>query len=199
MFSPIFRDSPSPFSFPCGGSSQSDPHLLTEPQQFEPVVWDVISPDYSGNCSLRLSSNSDFSIYTILKPSLFNSTYFQCGRTTGIESYLFQIPGRYLCKDCVFQLIWETSKGLQYHCADIVIALGINNCGENCNEVLEENTQIDVFFYVKVFLICSLFISVFFLVVYLYFHQEKLPRKVLAFLSRNAKWALRFDPVLEFD
>lgn len=209
--SPIFRISYTPQVSPCGGNSEREVHLLTSPGQLEPIYWETKHSDPQGNCTLRLVSDNNFHTYVTLFPIQYNKTWFSCGREDGIERNLIQIPSRFICRDCTLQLIWETTKGTLYKCADLNIATGGDFCkdrcqnkgicvqdycqckngytGEFCEIRIEEEKGI--FYYIKIFLLISLLIFVFVAVVYLYHHEEKLPKNVKDFLGKHAKWALK--------
>ena len=122
-----------------------------------------------------------------------------------------------MCKECVLQLLWETSKGIQYKCADISIIAGGGKCekiclkhgkcvegtcicssgyiGYNCESRIDG--KVDIFRYVFIFLIVTIIFSILGIVIYLYFHQEKIPIKIQNFLNKHAKWCLRYEPIQE--
>jgi hypothetical protein len=214
MLNPVFRrDTTAENS--CKTVSQKSSHLLTEQLQLEPIVWEVVTPDPQGNCSIKLFPAKDHTSYINIIPETQKSVWFQCGRNHGIEKQIIQIPSRFICDQCVLQHIWQTSKGYQYSCADLIVSFGTGGCpdtclnngicqdgkcvcnnnytGTNCGVVVEPSQGI--FYYIGIFLFISLLVFVFITVVYLYFNQQKVPMRVQQFLKAHARWSLRSEPI----
>jgi hypothetical protein len=210
MLAPVERGGKKAWEAPCGGAEGKESHLLTQMGAEERVILQVTEPDLNGNCSLRMVAGNDFSGYVNLYTEN-EGLWFSCGRQTGVEQFSVTIPNRYLCSQCVLQLVWQTAKGNQYRCADFTVAVGGDGClqaclnGGKCREnkcvcgknwdgefcEVRKEEEYGTFYYVWSFLLVSLIVTVFSGVVFLYFHQEKIPESVVQFLEKHAKWVLR--------
>lgn len=207
LLSPIFRDSLSPKQCISDQSSQS--HLLTSLSSIEPLSWEVTSPDPFSNCSLILFPESDSSKYIELYMHPSSQHKFACAHSTGIETFSFKIPSKFVCSLCTIQLKVESKSSVKYACADIQVYAGkktectckndgvcvndVCKCvngftGDHCERGLgQENPQSSVF----KFLLASLIVFVLITTVYLYMHPEKLPENLKNFLEKHARWMLR--------
>ena len=122
---------------PCGGVEKKLANTLTTKNSTINFIWEIQVPEYSGNCTVKISQglNEDKS-FKILKP--LNSDQnddgsFICGREKGFEQKEFQLPEDYECDGCILQFTWNTPYGSIYSCSDIIInGQNLENCMGKC-------------------------------------------------------------------
>ena len=122
---------------PCGGIEKKSANTLTTKGSSINVIWEVVVPEYSGNCTVKISNGlQDEENFVLLKPvneKLYGDGSFKCGREKGFETKEFILPDDYECDGCTLQWKWSTSYGEIYSCSDIIINGGnLNKCMGKC-------------------------------------------------------------------
>ena len=116
---------------PCGGVAKQKANTLTNLGAKINSIWETTNPIANGNCTISISPALDRN-FTALKPSKSNHASdfsFPCGRQTGFEYEMLDLPDKYACDSCTLQFKWSTPKGEIYSCSDIMV---IGNKMENC-------------------------------------------------------------------
>ncbi|CAG9319667.1 unnamed protein product [Blepharisma stoltei] len=203
---------------PCGSSTKGKSHLLSDPGSLNPISWLVKTPSPTGNCTLRLSHGTDYSIYETLLPTdnSANSTgYFPCGRkASSTEFKIVVFPSKIICDLCTLQWIWETEKGTHYQCIDVEISNTVqSSCfgkclnggvcvdkecqcvqgysGQFCQKTAEEAEGVNHLEIFAVFVVLLLLAGILGLVVYWQVHHSQIPRSEELFLKRHMGWCMR--------
>ena len=122
---------------PCGGVEKKSANTLTTKGSSINFIWEVLVPENSGNCTVKISNGlQDIESFKLLKPvdSEVNSDgSFKCGREKGFEHREFILPENYECDGCTLQWKWSTSYGEVYSCSDIIINGGqLSKCMGKC-------------------------------------------------------------------
>jgi hypothetical protein len=122
---------------PCGGVEKKSANTLTTKGSSINFIWEVLVPENSGNCTVKISNGrQDNESFKLLKPvdSEVNSDgSFKCGREKGFEHREFILPENYECDGCTLQWKWSTSYGEVYSCSDIIINGGqLSKCMGKC-------------------------------------------------------------------
>lgn len=122
---------------PCGGIEKKSANTLTTKGSSINVIWEVVVPENSGNCTVKISNGlQDEENFVLLKPvneKLYGDGSFKCGREKGFETKEFILPDDYECDGCTLQWKWSTSYGEIYSCSDIIINGGnLNKCMGKC-------------------------------------------------------------------
>jgi hypothetical protein len=122
---------------PCGGVEKKSANTLTTKGSSINFIWEVLVPENSGNCTVKISNGrQDNESFKLLKPvdSEVNSDgSFKCGREKGFEHREFILPENYECDGCTLQWKWSTSYGEIYSCSDIIINGGqLSKCMGKC-------------------------------------------------------------------
>mmetsp|Transcript_19865 Transcript_19865/g.19878 ORF Transcript_19865/g.19878 Transcript_19865/m.19878 type:complete len:211 (+) Transcript_19865:185-817(+) len=186
----------------------------------------IVHPAETGNCTLRLTSGTDFNKYVTLAPtdnSADASGWFPCGRKELYhESKTIVFPDHFTCDECTLQWIWKTYIGTFYQCSEIqvrstnsmacfgkcknggVCADGNCECpvgfsGQFCQDAAEESQEenINVVGYLITFLIFVIVCSVLATIVFYFFNQDKIPPQAQKFLRANCQWCLRKEAIIE--
>ncbi|CAG9326276.1 unnamed protein product [Blepharisma stoltei] len=203
---------------PCGSSTKGKSHLLSDPGSLNPISWVVRTPSQAGNCTLRLSHGTDYSIYETLIPidnSADASGYFPCGRQAKTEFKIVPFPTKIICDLCTLQWIWETEKGIHYQCIDVEIASNAQSpCSGKClnggvcvdkecqcvqgfsgqfcqNTKTGEGEGVNHLGIFTVFVVLLLLAGALGLVVYWQVHHSQIPRSEELFLKRHMGWCMR--------
>ena len=109
---------------PCGGVEKKSANTLTNKGSSINVVWEILVPEYKGNCTVKLSNGEG---------KINEDGSFACGREKGFENKEFILPDDYECDGCTLQWKWTTSYGDIYSCSDIIINGGsLTNCMGKC-------------------------------------------------------------------
>ena len=110
---------------PCGGVEKKSANTLTTKGSSINFIWEVLVPENSGNCTVKISNGrQDNESFKLLKPvdSEVNSDgSFKCGREKGFEHREFILPENYECDGCNLQWKWSTTYEEVYSCSDIII------------------------------------------------------------------------------
>ena len=122
---------------PCGGVEKKSANTLTNKGSSINVVWEILVPEYKGNCTVKLSNGKqDEESFKLLQPvegKINEDGSFACGREKGFENKEFILPDDYECDGCTLQWKWTTSYGDIYSCSDIIINGGsLTNCMGKC-------------------------------------------------------------------
>ena len=122
---------------PCGGVEKKLANTLTNKGSSINVVWEILVPENSGNCTVKLSNGKqDEESFKLLQPTegkINQDGSFPCGRNKGFEHQEFVLPSDYECDGCTLQWKWSTSYGDIYSCSDIIINGGsLSNCLGKC-------------------------------------------------------------------
>jgi hypothetical protein len=122
---------------PCGGISKQAANTLTTKGSSINVIWEILVPENSGNCTVKISNGQqDLDSFKLLKPldtAINEDGSFKCGRDKGFEHKEFILPENYECDGCTLQWKWSTSYGDVYSCSDIIINGGsLSKCMGRC-------------------------------------------------------------------
>ena len=122
---------------PCGGISKQSANTLTTKGSSINVIWEILVPENSGNCTVKISNGQqDLDSFKLLKPvdsEMNEDGSFKCGRDKGFEHKEFILPENYECDGCTLQWKWSTSYGDVYSCSDIIINGGsLSKCMGRC-------------------------------------------------------------------
>ena len=122
---------------PCGGIEKKSANTLTTKGSSINVVWEILVPENSGNCTVKISNGlEDIDSFKLLEPideKLNEDGSFLCGREKGFEHKEFNLPEDYECDGCILQWKWSTSYGDIYSCSDIIINGGtLSKCMGKC-------------------------------------------------------------------
>ena len=122
---------------PCGGVEKKLANTLTNEGSSLNVVWEILVPESTGNCTVKLSyGNQDEKSFKTLMPKegkINEDGSFPCGRNKGFEHQEFILPENYECDGCTLQWKWTTSYGDIYSCSDIIISGGsLKKCLGKC-------------------------------------------------------------------
>ena len=123
--------------FPCGGIEKKLSNTLTTKGSIINFIWEIQVPEYSGNCTVKISNGlENEKSFKLLKPinnEISDDGSFICGREKGFENKEFQLPEDYECDGCILQFTWNTPYGNLYSCSDIIINGGkLENCMGKC-------------------------------------------------------------------
>ena len=122
---------------PCGGIEKKEANTLTTKGSSINFIWEILVPENSGNCTVRISNglqdNDNFILLKPLNEEINEDGSFKCGREKGFENKEFILPEDYECDGCTLQWKWTTSYGDVYSCSDIIINGGsLNKCMGKC-------------------------------------------------------------------
>ena len=122
---------------PCGGVEKKSANTLTNKGSSINVVWEILVPEYKGNCTVKISNGKqDEESFKLLQPvegKINEDGSFACGREKGFEHKEFILPDDYECDGCTLQWKWSTSYGDIYSCSDIIINGGsLTKCMGKC-------------------------------------------------------------------
>lgn len=123
---------------PCGGIEKKLSNTLTTKGATINFIWEVLNPESSGTCMVRISPGlQDEKNFKILMPLDGNGNKedgsFLCGREKGFEYKEFKLPPDFECDGCTLQWTWKTAYGDIYSCSDIMINGGnLTNCLGKC-------------------------------------------------------------------
>jgi hypothetical protein len=122
---------------PCGGVEKKSANTLTTKGSSINFIWEVLVPENSGNCTVKISNGrQDIESFKLLKPvdiEVHSDGSFKCGREKGFEHREFILPENYECDGCTLQWKWSTSYGEIYSCSDIIINGGqLSKCMGKC-------------------------------------------------------------------
>lgn len=122
---------------PCGGVEKKSANTLTTKGSSINFIWEVLVPENSGNCTVKISNGrQDIDSFKLLKPvegEVNSDGSFNCGREKGFEHKEFILPDNYECDGCTLQWKWSTSYGEIYSCSDIIINGGqLSKCMGKC-------------------------------------------------------------------
>ena len=122
---------------PCGGVEKKSANTLTTKGSSINFIWEVLVPENSGNCTVKISNGiQDIESFKLLKPvdiEVHSDGSFKCGREKGFEHREFILPENYECDGCTLQWKWSTSYGEVYSCSDIIINGGqLSKCMGKC-------------------------------------------------------------------
>ena len=122
---------------PCGGVEKKLANTLTNKGSSINVVWEILVPENTGNCTVRISNGKqDEESFKLLQPTegkINQDGSFTCGRNKGFEHQEFILPENYECDGCTLQWKWSTSYGDIYSCSDIIINGGsLSKCLGKC-------------------------------------------------------------------
>ena len=122
---------------PCGGIKKKSSNTLTTKGSTISFIWEIIVPENSGNCTVKISKGlQDEENFKLLKPAdgkIYSDGSFKCGREKGFEYKDFILPEDYECDGCTLQWKWSTSYGEVYSCSDIIINGGnLAKCMGKC-------------------------------------------------------------------
>ena len=122
---------------PCGGIKKKSANTLTTKGSKINFIWEIIVPEYSGNCTVKISNGmqeiEDFRLLTPVNEKVNKDGSFPCGRVIGFENKEFLLPDDYECDGCTLQWKWSTSYGDFYSCSDIIINGGsLSKCMGKC-------------------------------------------------------------------
>lgn len=123
-----YRNISTPVGF-CGGSNRGFTHYEAIQNGRTLVGWRVDQASPTGNCSIRISDVPRESSMIHLRPldgSGNDKGWFPCGRIeTNFEGKEVRIPRDIECDACILELVWQTEKGKQSYCSDILVAGGL--------------------------------------------------------------------------
>ena len=122
---------------PCGGVAKKSSNTLTTKGSTINFIWEIIVPEISGNCTVKISKGlQEEENFELLKPvdgKIYSDGSFICGREKGFEHKDFILPKDYECDGCTLQWKWATSFGNFYSCSDIIINGGnLGKCMGKC-------------------------------------------------------------------
>ena len=122
---------------PCGDVEKKPSNTLTTKGSIINFIWEIIVPENSGNCTVKISKGMQKEDnFELLKPvdgETFSDGSFICGREKGFENKDFILPENYECDGCTLQWKWSTSYGDLYSCSDIIINGGsLSKCMGKC-------------------------------------------------------------------
>ena len=122
---------------PCAGISKKSANTLTTKGSTLNVIWEILVPESSGFCTVKLSNgrqdNEDFKLLKPVSGEIKEDGSFVCGREKGFEYKEFILPNNYECDGCTLQWKWTTSYGDIYSCSDIIINGGsLSKCMGKC-------------------------------------------------------------------
>ena len=122
---------------PCGGIEKKEANTLTTKGSSINFIWEILVPEKSGNCTVKISNglqnNDNFVLLKPLNEEINEDGSFKCGREKGFENKEFLLPEDYECDGCTLQWKWSTSYGDVYSCSDIIINGGsLNKCMGKC-------------------------------------------------------------------
>jgi hypothetical protein len=122
---------------PCGGIKKNSANTLTTKGSKINFIWEIIVPENSGNCTVKISNGrqeiKDFKLLTPIDEKVNEDGSFICGRVKGFEYKEFFLPNDYECDGCTLQWKWSTSYGDFYSCSDIIINGGsLSKCMGKC-------------------------------------------------------------------
>ena len=122
---------------PCGGIEKKSANTLTTKGASVNFIWEIIVPENSGNCTVKISNGlqneEDFILLKPLNEKVNQDGSFKCGREKGFETKEFILPEDYECDGCTLQWKWSTSYGEIYSCSDIIINGGsLSKCMGKC-------------------------------------------------------------------
>ena len=122
---------------PCGGIEKKEANTLTTKGSSINFIWEILVPENSGNCTVKISNglqdNDNFILLKPLNEEINEDGSFKCGREKGFENKEFILPEDYECDGCTLQWKWTTSYGDVYSCSDIMINGGsLNKCMGKC-------------------------------------------------------------------
>ena len=122
---------------PCGGIEKKEANTLTTKGSSINFIWEILVPENSGNCTVKISNglqnNDNFVLLKPLNEEINEDGSFKCGREKGFENKEFLLPEDYECDGCTLQWKWATSYGDVYSCSDIIINGGsLNKCMGKC-------------------------------------------------------------------
>ena len=122
---------------PCGGVEKKLANTLTNKGSSINVVWEILVPENTGNCTVKISNGQqDEESFKLLQPAegkINHDGSFPCGRNKGFEHQEFVLPSDYECDGCTLQWKWSTSYGDIYSCSDIIINGGsLSKCLGKC-------------------------------------------------------------------
>ena len=122
---------------PCGGVDKKLANTLTSKGANINFIWEVQVPEYTGNCTVKISNGlQDEKNFKLLKPvdgEINEDGSFLCGREKGFEHREFKLPDDYECDGCTLQFTWSTPYGNIYSCSDVIINGGeLENCMGKC-------------------------------------------------------------------
>ena len=122
---------------PCGGIEKKAANTLTTKGSTINFVWEVLVPENSGNCTVKISNGrqdeEDFKLLEPINGEINDDGSFTCGREKGFEYKEFNLPKDYECDGCTLQWKWSTSYGDIYSCSDIIINGGsLTKCMGKC-------------------------------------------------------------------
>ena len=122
---------------PCGGIEKKSANTLTTKGASVNFIWEILVPENSGNCTVKISNGlqneEDFILLKPLNEKVNQDGSFKCGREKGFETKEFILPEDYECDGCTLQWKWSTSYGDIYSCSDIIINGGsLNKCMGKC-------------------------------------------------------------------
>ena len=122
---------------PCGGIEKKASNTLTTKGATINFIWEIMVPENSGNCTVKISNGlQNEENFILLKPvdgEVNEDGSFKCGREKGFENKDFILPNDYECDGCTLQWTWSTSYGEIYSCSDIIINGGkLNKCMGKC-------------------------------------------------------------------
>ena len=122
---------------PCGGVDKKSANTLTTKGSSINVIWEILVPENTGNCTVKISNGlQDEDQFILLKPvdgNVNEDGSFKCGREKGFETKEFILPEDYECDGCTLQWKWSNSFGDIYSCSDIIINGGsLSKCMGKC-------------------------------------------------------------------
>ena len=122
---------------PCGGIEKKSANTLTTKGASVNFIWEIVVPENSGNCTVKISNGlqneEDFVLLKPLNEKVNQDGSFKCGREKGFETKEFMLPEDYECDGCTLQWKWSTSYGEIYSCSDIIINGGsLSKCMGKC-------------------------------------------------------------------
>ena len=122
---------------PCGGIEKKQANTLTTKGSSINFIWEILVPENSGNCTVKISNglqdNDNFILLKPLNEEINEDGSFKCGREKGFENKEFILPEDYECDGCTLQWKWTTSYGDVYSCSDIMINGGsLTKCLGKC-------------------------------------------------------------------
>ena len=122
---------------PCGGIEKKSANTLTTKGASVNFIWEIVVPENSGNCTVKISNGlqneEDFILLKPLNEKVNQDGSFKCGREKGFETREFMLPEDYECDGCTLQWKWSTSYGEIYSCSDIIINGGsLSKCMGKC-------------------------------------------------------------------
>ena len=122
---------------PCGGVEKKLANTLTSKGSNINFIWEIIVPEYNGNCTVKISKglqeDKDFKLLKPVNGEINDDGSFMCGREKGFEQKEFKLPDDYECDGCTLQWIWNTQYGNFYSCSDIIInGANLEKCMGKC-------------------------------------------------------------------